>query len=297
MEIIKLSGYLIDEKLAIAKNHLLPQLKNDTALKTEQIDIEDDALLLLISDYCREAGVRSLQKHLEKIFRKVAFQIANGSASFVKVTSQNLPQFAGKQVFQSDRLYTTPPPGVATGLAWNTLGGALVCIEVVVVSMNQIEGPNGKNQGRLKATGKLGDVMKESIEIAYTFARNFTFQQNPDNKFFDQATLHIHFPEGAIAKDGPSAGCAIVTALVSLMLNKVVNPDVAMTGEITLTGMVLPVGGIKEKIMAAKRSNIKSVILPELNKRDFDELSPQLKSDLNVHFVKQFKDVYNIVFH
>jgi len=287
MEVIHLSGYFLDEKVCIAKTHLIPKLLQDSGLKESQITVQDSALQKLISQYCREAGVRNLQKQLDKIYRKVAMKIAKGETNLIVINAENLEVYSGKPKYKSDRLYDIPPPGVVTGLAWNNLGGSLIWIESVVV--------NSKKPG-LKTTGKLGKVMQESIEIAFTFAKKFIYEVDPSNTFFDTANVHIHFPEGATPKDGPSAGSAIVTSFLSLAYNRSVKPNLAMTGEITLTGKVLPIGGLKEKLMAAKRSNITEVIIPEKNRKDFEELPEVLKEGLTAHFVEHYTNIANIAF-
>lgn len=203
------------------------------------------------------------------------------------ISADAIEGYLGKPKFTSDRLYDVAPPGVVTGLAWNAVGGSLIWIETVSIL--------GK-KASLKTTGKLGKVMQESIEIAQTFAKKFLSDLDPNNSFFDTATLHIHFPEGATPKDGPSAGCAIVTSFISLAINRPTRPNLAMTGEITLTGKVLPVGGIKEKTMAAKRGGVVEIILPEKNRRDFDELPEALKQGLIPHFVEHFNEVFNLAF-
>jgi len=271
--------------VSIAKNHLLPKIRLESGINEEQLVIDDTAMQRLISQYCREAGVRNLQKQIEKAYRRVAMKIAKGEVTKVVITPETLEQWVGKPKFKSDRLYDISPPGVVTGLAWNTLGGTLIWIEAVVI--------HNKKPG-LKTTGKLGKVMKESIEIASTFAKKFTTELDPNNSFFELGNIHIHFPEGATPKDGPSAGCAIVTSLISLAFNRSVKPNLAMTGEITLTGKVLPIGGLKEKLMAAKRSNIAEVIIPEKNRKDFEELPEALKEGLHVHFVDHYAEVYRI---
>jgi len=289
MEVIKLGGYFLDEKMCIANKHLIPHLRKDSGLKEENVVISDEALRELIGSYCRDAGVRSLQKQLDKIFRKVAYKVAKGEKETHQINLETLENYAGKPIFRSDRMYESPPPGVVTGLAFNSMGGSLIWIETVVMK-------SSTENKRLKTTGKLGDVMKESTQIAYTFARNFLGKLDPGNLFFDQNTLHMHFPEGGISKDGPSAGCAIVTSLLSLALARPVIPNLAMTGEISLTGKVLPIGGVREKTMAAKRSEIKTLIFPEANKRDVDQLPALLTEGITIHFASGYSEVFQISF-
>jgi len=292
MEVIHLPGYYLEEKMCIARRHLIPNLRSNTGLKEAQITIDDKSLHMLIDDHCREAGVRNLQKNLEKIFRKVAHKIARKELDSVSVTTENLQQFVGKPMFHSDQLYLElPPPGVVAGLAWNSFGGSLIWIEAVHCG-EEITG----SKSSLTTTGHLGEVMKESIQIALTFAKKFSLTLKADDSFFERTNIHIHFPEGATPKDGPSAGCAIVTALLSLFLKKSVPSDLAMTGEITLTGLVLPVGGIQEKTMAAKRSSMKRLLLPEANRSDFEELPLPLKEDITVIFANRYQKVFDVCF-
>jgi len=305
MELIEVSGYVAEEKLAIAKNYLIPSAVKQTAVKEENIDITDSALIRLIKAYCRESGVRNLQKHVEKIFRKVAFKIVKGGESKIVVDDGNLEEFVGKPIFTSDRMYELTPPGVSMGLAWTASGGSVLFIESRLI--NPIEALNtsstaakdeksNASTGSLTLTGKLGDVMKESCKIALTYAKSFLQQIDSNNRSLRVGHIHVHVPEGATPKDGPSAGCTIVTALLSLGLNKPIKQNVAMTGEVSLTGRVLPVGGIKEKVIAAKRVNVHTVILPYENQKDFNDLPDFIKDGLIVHFAKTYDDVYQIVF-
>ncbi|KAG5871331.1 hypothetical protein JTB14_034354 [Gonioctena quinquepunctata] len=292
MEMIDMSGYVAEEKLAIAKQYLLPQAMKDSGLKDETIKVEDDALNTLIKSYCRESGVRNLQKHIEKVVRKVAYKVVKEETSFVQVDAQNLQLFVGKPVFTHDRMYPITPPGVVMGLAWTAMGGSTLYIETTTRRL-----PSEKDtEGTLEMTGHLGEVMKESAKIALTVARNFLNEKDPSNKFLYTNHLHLHVPEGATPKDGPSAGCTIVTALLSLAKGQSIRQDVAMTGEISLMGKVLPVGGIKEKTIAAKRSGVKCIILPDENKKDFNDLPKFITEGLEVHFVSNFDEVYKIVF-
>ncbi|KAL6425993.1 hypothetical protein ACFW04_008939 [Cataglyphis niger] len=292
MEMIDMSGYVAEEKLAIAKQYLVPQARTECGLNNEQINIQDKALTTLIKSYCRESGVRNLQKHIEKVHRKVAFKVVKKEANKVDVTANNLHEFVGKPVFTHDRMYEVTPPGVVMGLAWTAMGGSTLFIETT------IRKPTGgkKSEGTFEVTGHLGDVMKESIHIAMTVARNHLKHEDPSNTFLYDSHLHIHVPEGATPKDGPSAGVTIATALLSLAKNQAIRQDVAMTGELSLMGKVLPVGGIKEKTIAAKRVGVKCIILPEENKKDFNDLPKYITDGLEVHFVSIFDDVYRICF-
>ncbi|XP_071342841.1 lon protease homolog, mitochondrial isoform X2 [Trachinotus anak] len=254
MEMINVSGYVAQEKLAIAECYLVPQLRALCGLTEEKASISSDALSLLIRQYCRESGVRNLQKQVEKVFRKVAFRIVSGEETSVNVTPDNLQDYVGKPVFTVDRMYDVTPPGVVMGLAWTAMGGSTLFIETSL--RRPSGGVDSKGEGSLEVTGQLGDVMKESAKIASTFARAFLMSQEPENHFLVDSHLHLHVPEGATPKDGPSAGCTIVTALLSLATKQPVRQNVAMTGEVSLTGKILPVGGIKEKTIAEAGSEI-----------------------------------------
>jgi Lon-like ATP-dependent protease len=262
--------------------------------------------------------VRNLQKQIEKIFRKVAFKLVNDKEELVNVDEKNLHDFVGKPIFTSDRMYDLTPPGnkilitilqseikpnlnflnlkgVVTGLAWTSMGGSILFIETTLSKPIDLS-PESKEQGAISITGSLGNVMKESVQIAYTFAKSYLAQHEKSNNYLQRGHIHLHVPEGATPKDGPSAGCAIVSALLSLALNKPLIQNFAMTGEISLTGKVLPVGGIKEKVIAAKRSGVKTIILPHENQKDFNELQDFIKEGLQVHFAKNYDDVFKIIF-
>ncbi|XP_068176102.1 lon protease homolog, mitochondrial [Antennarius striatus] len=294
MEMINVSGYVAQEKLAIAERYLVPQLRSLCGLSEEKATISSDALSLLIRQYCRESGVRNLQKQVEKVFRKVAFRIVSGEQTAVTVTPDNLQEYVGKPVFTVDRMYNVTPPGVVMGLAWTAMGGSTLFIETSL--RRPLGGADPKTEGSLEVTGQLGDVMKESAKIASTFARAFLMIQQPENHFLVHSHLHLHVPEGATPKDGPSAGCTIVTALLSLATNQPVRQNAAMTGEVSLTGKILPVGGIKEKTIAARRAGVTCIILPAENKKDFSDLPDYITQGLEVHFVDHYSQIYPIVF-
>ncbi|XP_054286467.1 lon protease homolog, mitochondrial-like isoform X1 [Macrosteles quadrilineatus] len=296
MEMIDVSGYVAEEKMAIAKQYLIPQAMRDSGLQVEQITIKDDSLGKLIKSYCRESGVRNLQKHIEKVVRKVAFKVVKKESDSVEVTADNLQEFVGKPVFTHDRMYEVTPPGVVMGLAWTAMGGSTLFIETALRQQVDTESKSSAPGGSVELTGHLGDVMKESCRIALTVARNTLRELQPDNTFLTSNHIHIHVPEGATPKDGPSAGVTLVTALLSLALDKPIRQNVAMTGEISLRGIVLPVGGIKEKTIAAKRVGVSCIILPEENKKDFNDLPKYITDGLEVHFVSNYMDVYKIVF-
>ncbi|XP_042567564.1 LOW QUALITY PROTEIN: lon protease homolog, mitochondrial-like [Cyprinus carpio] len=299
MEMINISGYVAQEKLAIAERYLVPQLRTLCGLDTEKAKITPEALSVLIRQYCRESGVRNLQKQVEKVFRKVAFRIVNGEETMVSVTPENLQDYVGKPIptFNLNQNYNpTQPPGVVMGLAWTAMGGSTLFIETSLRRPREPQGKDGLKEGSLELTGQLGDVMKESAKIAYTFARSFLMKEQPDNDFLVGSHIHLHVPEGATPKDGPSAGCTIVTALLSLATDTPARQNVAMTGEVSLTGKILPVGGIKEKTIAAKRSGVTCIILPAENRKDFSDLADYITEGLEVHFVENYSEIYKIVF-
>ncbi|CAN1219532.1 Lon protease homolog 1, mitochondrial [Linum perenne] len=295
MEVISIAGYITDEKMHIARDYLEKSTRETCGIKPEQVELTDAALLALIENYCREAGVRNLQKQIEKIYRKVPNILLYRRSQIdhhvekILVDKPNLTDFVGKPVFHAERIYAQTPAGVVMGLAWTAMGGSTLYIETT-----QIE--QGEGKGALQLTGQLGDVMKESAQIAHTYARAALLEKDPDNQFFANTKLHLHVPAGATPKDGPSAGCTMITAMLSIALNKPVRKNLAMTGEVTLTGKVLPIGGVKEKTIAARRSDVKTIIFPSANRRDFDELSPQVKEGLDVHFVDNYSEIYDLAF-
>ncbi|GAV85104.1 AAA domain-containing protein/LON domain-containing protein/Lon_C domain-containing protein [Cephalotus follicularis] len=373
MEVIAIAGYITDEKMHIARDYLEKATREACGIKPEQVEVTNAAFLALIENYCREAGVRNLQKHIEKIYRKIALQLVRqgeliesavsgeevepnraqvepvkckttmeaeivedsshkqfigtpieadtvqtddqiqcpaGQTSDMKdmveaekiqesektrvvekvlVDVSNLTDFVGKPVFHAERIYDQTPVGVVMGLAWTAMGGSTLYIETTQVE--QVEG-----KGALHATGQLGDVMKESTQIAHTVARAILIEKEPDNPFFANSKIHLHVPAGATPKDGPSAGCTMITSMLSLALKKSVKKDLAMTGEVTLTGKILPIGGVKEKTIAARRSEVKTIIFPSANRRDFDELAANVKEGLDVHFVDDYNEIFNLAF-
>ncbi len=286
MDVIRLSGYISDEKLAIAKQHLWPKLLKKNKLLKRQLNITDAALRHIIEHYAREAGVRGLDKLLQKVLRKSVVTLLSHETDHINVGVKDVETLLGMPYFRPEK--TLHGVGVVTGLAWTSMGGATLPIEA-----NKV---HELTRG-LKLTGKLGDVMKESAEIAYSYVFSHTksYQRHPE--FFDKCLVHLHVPEGATPKDGPSAGISMATALMSLAKGEPVRKGLAMTGELTLTGQVLAVGGIREKIIAAKRSKISEVILPEPNRRDFEELPDSVKEGITVHFAERFTDVEKVVFN
>ena len=270
--------------------------------------IAKEAIESLVRWYAREAGVRNLSKYIDKITRKLALQVVAEDEGAVltkkstrksetwTITDKNLDEYVGKPIFNSDRLYDKDPlpDGIVMGLAYTSMGGSALYIETQGIKRGLDENGKPRGGGTLKATGKLGDVMKESSQIAYTVARARLADIDPNNNFFDVTDIHMHVPEGATPKDGPSAGIAMVTSMLSLALRKPIRNDLAMTGEVSLTGKVLPVGGIKEKIMGGRRAGIKCIILPSANKRDYDEIPDYLKEGLDVHFADDYETVYDV---
>ncbi|XVE63123.1 hypothetical protein DITRI_Ditri06bG0174600 [Diplodiscus trichospermus] len=375
MEVIAIAGYITDEKMHIARDYLEKTAREACGVKSEQVEVTDAALLGLIESYCREAGVRNLQKHIEKIYRKIALRLvregssnestisgevvqpqpaeakaegdesdqhadanktggevesvvnsshehtsetsvqvdtvqensqpenskdatdtkklqeteANTTVEKVLVDTSNLADFVGKPVFHAERIYNQTPVGVVMGLAWTAMGGSTLYVETTQVEQ-------GEGKGALHVTGQLGDVMKESAQIAHTVARAILSEKEPDNPFFANCKLHLHVPAGATPKDGPSAGCTMITSLLSLAIKKPVRQDLAMTGEVTLTGRILPIGGVKEKTIAARRSEVKTIIFPFANRRDYDELAPNVREGLDVHFVDDYSQIFNLAF-
>ncbi|KAF6306580.1 lon peptidase 1, mitochondrial [Rhinolophus ferrumequinum] len=295
MEMINVSGYVAQEKLAIAERYLVPQARALCGLDESKAKLSSDVLTVLIKQYCRESGVRNLQKQVEKVLRKSAYKIVSGEAESVEVTPENLQDFVGKPVFTVERMYDVTPPGVVMGLAWTAMGGSTLFVETSPRRPLEKDS-KGDKDGSLEVTGQLGEVMKESARIAYTFARAFLMQHDPSNQYLVTSHIHLHVPEGATPKDGPSAGCTIVTALLSLAMDRSVRQNLAMTGEVSLTGKILPVGGIKEKTIAAKRAGVTCIVLPAENKKDFYDLAAFITEGLEVHFVEHYREIFDIAF-
>ncbi|MDQ7986072.1 endopeptidase La [Pseudomonas sp. G34] len=285
MEVIRLSGYITEEKLAIAKRHLWPKQLDKAGVSAKQLSISDSALRALIEGYAREAGVRQLEKQLGKLVRKAVVKLLEDPQSKVKIAAKDLEGYLGMPVFRSEQVLSGV--GVITGLAWTSMGGATLPIEATRI--------HTLNRG-FKLTGQLGEVMKESAEIAYSYVSSNLKTYKGDPTFFDQAFVHMHVPEGATPKDGPSAGVTIASALLSLARNQAPKKGVAMTGELTLTGQVLAIGGVREKVIAARRQKIHELILPEANRGSYQELPDYLKQGITVHFAKRFSDVAKVLF-
>lgn len=285
MEIIRLAGYITQEKMLIARNHLWPKQLAKAGVKGSQLKITDAALRYLIEGYAREAGVRNLEKQLGRIVRKAVVKMLNRARTPIRINNSTLEQYLGPPIFKPEK--PMQGIGIVTGLAWTAMGGATLPVEASRV--------HTKNRG-FKLTGKLGEVMKESAEIAYSYvcANLNTFGADPG--FFDESFVHLHVPEGATPKDGPSAGITMATALLSLARNKRIKTNIAMTGELTLTGQVLAVGGIREKVIAARRSKIMELIIPAANRRDYGELPDYIRDGMTIHFASRYNDVAEIIF-
>jgi ATP-dependent Lon protease len=282
MEIIQLSGYTEEEKLEIAKRHLIPKQIGEHGLKKSQIQFTDDGIRAMINQYTQEAGLRNLEREIAAVCRKVAKQVAIGEKKGRKIHTDNLDQFLGRPKVFREELLKRDQIGVATGLAWTPVGGDVLFVEATAM----------KGRGALTLTGQLGDVMKESAHAALSYARSHAKEFGIREDFFAKHDIHVHVPEGAIPKDGPSAGVTMATAILSLLTGKAVHRKIAMTGEITLRGEVLPVGGIKEKVLAARRAKIDTVILPSLNKRDLEDVNETIRKEMKFLFVDDVKSVF-----
>lgn len=285
MEVIRLAGYIAEEKLAIAKQHLWPKLLTQARINKSTLKISDAALKNLIDGYARESGVRSLEKLLQKLVRKAVVVLLEGKIKRIRIGKKEVLQWLGQPVFEPERIQKGV--GVVTGLAWTSMGGATLPVEA-----NKVH----DLARSLKPTGQLGDVMKESVDIAYSYIMANAERYGIAKGYFDKAAIHLHVPEGATPKDGPSAGVTMATSLVSLARKKPIIGKIAMTGELTLTGKVLAVGGIREKVIAARRIGINQLILPKANQRDFDELPSFLREGMSVTYAATFDDVFGKVF-
>ncbi len=283
MEIIELSGYTEEEKLEIAKGYLLPRQLKAHGLKEDHLKIEDQAILQIIREYTREAGVRNLERNLASICRKIAKEVAKNPEGFKQVTikAEDISKYLGVPKYRFGQKEEEEQIGVATGLAWTETGGALLQIEAAIMP----------GKGKLTITGKLGDVMQESVQAAMSYVRSRAHRLGLPWDFYQKVDIHVHVPEGAIPKDGPSAGITIATAIVSALLKIPIKNDVAMTGEITLRGRVLPIGGLKEKLLAARRAGVEHVLIPEENERDLKEIPDKIKNAVKIHPVKHMDEV------
>jgi ATP-dependent Lon protease len=286
MEIVRLDGYTEDEKVAIARGHLLDRQVQHNGLRNDEVDVTDEALHAVVADYTREAGVRNLERELGKVLRKVATQVAAGTPTPITVDRGDLRAHLGRPRFYAEIADRTAVPGVATGLAVTGAGG-----DVLFVEATSMDGPNDTG---LTVTGQLGDVMKESASIALSYVRSRTNDLGIDPHALDGKRFHVHFPAGAVPKDGPSAGITMTTALVSLLTGRLVRSDVGMTGEVTLSGRVLPIGGVKQKVLAAHRAGLKQVILPARNEADLDDVPEKVRGDMTFHLVDQVDKVLEL---
>jgi ATP-dependent Lon protease len=282
MEILMLSGYTDEEKVGIATQYLIPKQLAAHGLATDELSFEPEAIRQIVRRYTREAGVRNLEREIAAVARKVARRLAEGQRESVRITTDTLGEYLGRPRFFDEVAERTTRPGVATGLAWTPTGGDVLFVEVTMMP---------STEERFLLTGMLGDVMRESAQAAISYVWSNAEALAIDPKLFEGKTIHVHVPAGAIPKDGPSAGVTIMTALASLATRRPVRSEVAMTGEITLRGKVLPVGGIKEKVLAAHRAGIASVILPRRNERDIEEVPEELRRQLSFLFVDEAEEV------
>jgi ATP-dependent Lon protease len=284
METLELPGYSEDQKIMIAKEFLIPKQINEHGLSSEFIEFQEAALQVIISSYTREAGVRNLEREIAAICRGVAKDVARGISEKVTISPENLNKFLGPVKFFPEVAERTSDPGVATGLAWTPTGG-----DIIFVEATKMRGEKG-----LTLTGQLGDVMKESAQAALAYVRSKAKELGIEEDFFGKNDIHIHVPAGAIPKDGPSAGITMFVALTSLLTNRPVRNDIAMTGEITLRGLVLPVGGIKEKVLAAMRAGIKTVVLPKKNEKDLEEIPERIRNQMSFKFVQRMDEAIDL---
>ena len=284
MELIEVSSYTENEKMHIAKEHLLGKQVEKNGLEPEQLTITDEAMHQIISGYTREAGVRNLERKIGEICRKAAREIYEGTCESVFVDEKQLEQYLGKERFHVDRINEQDEIGIVRGLAWTSVGGDTLQIEVNVMP----------GKGEFKLTGQLGDVMKESAQAGISYIRSIGASYDIPEDFFTKHDIHIHIPEGAVPKDGPSAGITMATAMLSAITKKPVRADVAMTGEITLRGRVLPIGGLKEKLLAAKTAGIRTVCVPAQNEADIAEISEEIREGLQICYVKKMEEVLKI---
>ncbi|HUT83029.1 MAG TPA: endopeptidase La [Thermodesulfobacteriota bacterium] len=284
MEIIELSGYTDEEKLRITRQFLIRRQMEENGITPEHLEISDEAIMAIIAQYTREAGLRNLEREIANLCRKAARAIAEGKTVKTHVTRNNLYKFLGVPKYIPDEEQKTNETGLATGLAWTQVGGEVLYIEASTM----------KGKGNLTLTGSLGDVMKESAQAALSYARSKAKELDIDEHFYEKQDIHIHVPAGAIPKDGPSAGVTMATALISALTRYPTNKDIAMTGEITLRGRVLPIGGLKEKVLAALRAHIKTVIIPEQNRKDLDDVPKNVKNKLNFVFVKDMDEILTV---
>jgi ATP-dependent Lon protease len=276
MEIISLAGYTEEDKLVIAKRYLVPRQVGESGLTPEQVAFTDDALRRIIGRYTREAGVRQLEQRIGRVVRKVALRVAEGNAEVVTIDAPSVPEYLGPEKIRPEAAREHLPPGVATGLAVTETGGEVLFVEAALL-------PGGKG---LQLTGQLGEVMQESARAAHSYLWANGAKLGIDPAPLKDAGVHVHVPAGAVPKDGPSAGIAMISALASLCIDRPVRNDTAMTGEITLAGLVFPIGGVKEKVLAARRAGIKRVVLPSRSQPDAEEIPEEVRNEMEIVFVE-----------
>jgi ATP-dependent Lon protease len=284
MEVIRLSGYTLEEKLAIAKRHLIPKQMDENGVTEVNVELTDGGVRKIIEAYTREAGLRNLEREIGAICRKVAVAVAKGKTRRYRITGASVEKMLGAVKHFSDELLKKDQVGVATGLAWTSVGGDILFVEALAV----------RGKGGLRLTGQLGDVMKESAQAAMSYARAHGGDLGIPADFFETHDVHVHVPEGSIPKDGPSAGITMAAAMISAFTHRKVRRDVAMTGEITLRGEVLPIGGVKEKVLAARQAKFTTVILPKLNRRDVLQMSPRVLHGMTFRYVENVEEVLAI---
>ena len=284
MEVIRIPGYTEDEKINIANKYLLPKQIKENGVKENELDLEDGTIKEIIRSYTRESGVRNLEREISKVSRKVVKKVVNGEKSKVNVNKNNLPDFLGVKKFKYGEVEAQDRIGIVTGLAWTEFGGEILKIETV----------NMPGKGRMQITGKLGDVMQESVKAAKSFVRSKSLDYGIIPPVFEKKDFHIHVPEGATPKDGPSAGIAMVTSIVSSITKNPVDKNIAMTGEVTITGQVLPIGGLKEKLLAAHRAGINQVIIPKENEKDLIDIPKKVREDIKITVVENVDEVLKI---
>ncbi|MCU0289256.1 MAG: endopeptidase La, partial [Acidobacteria bacterium] len=287
MEIIRLSGYILEEKLEITRRHLLPKQLKAHGLTSKQVIFPLPVIKEMIDGYAREAGVRGVENNIKKILRKSAKAISEENVPVVKIKKTDLSEYLGRRVFTEERIFKKPRVGVVMGLAYTALGGATLYVEAT---------PVPANTPGFKQTGQLGQVMIESSEIAYTYIRSISRNDEKAINFFAKNLIHLHVPAGATPKDGPSAGITMACAIYSIVFDCPIIENITMTGELTLSGQVMPIGGVKEKVIAARRAKVENVILPEENRDDFEKLDAHIKKNMTAHFVSTFNDVLKICF-
>ena len=284
MEVIRIPGYTEDEKINIANKYLLPKQIKENGVKEGELNLEDGTIKEIIRSYTRESGVRNLEREISKVTRKVVKKVVSGEVEKVQVNDKNIPDFLGIKKFKFGEVENKDKTGIVIGLAWTEVGGEILKIETV----------NMPGKGRMQITGKLGDVMQESVKAAKSFVRSKSLEYGIIPPFFEKKDFHIHVPEGATPKDGPSAGIAMVTSIVSSITNIPVNREIAMTGEVTITGQVLQIGGLKEKLLAAHRAGVKKVLIPKENEKDLVDIPKKVREDIKIIPVETADEVLKI---